>query len=377
MIARILNWGAGAGIAIFMILCLSAAEGNHWTATTGAIACLSLVVILSCLGLWGVIFDAFSSVKFMSSGIRRSLLNQCQLIPWSDVAAINLATGTFNIGGWKRKLRMPKAPEVHLILRLWRSGVRGSGRRRIPLFLQSSVGKGAWLWVGFVLLFTGPLFFIAGSRASVSIIHVMVGVGIVCMGLCCIAVALHLMTEKVVLLREGIYRKSIIVQRQLRWDDIDMLLLKLDVQDMPFHGTAVMTAGHSKIQFKTRATRFPALARYIKLSCRKAFFIDDRTGYISPPAVRNLAQIQFRFYSLATQLRRRYRVIGIFQIIGLPFLWILWLMAGFGHVWFFNCMPYRVSHIRDNFRKAQTAMKSWYVFQSELRQGVPLPASGK
>lgn len=361
-VGRMFGWLVGLGISALFLFVVSSTRSvqiNH----PGLIALdVGIACCLCFVALWrlrDVLFDALGRYRIGASGIDGRFLIWHRRFEWTEVAAVDWRDHpVLSVGGRQLVFRGDmESDAIRLIRRYWHAGRRGTGRRPVPLFLQSLFKPGTWVAFAYPLVISGASCLTSGLRSPMSVSHVLVGSVLTILGLGCIGKAILMDTEKVTVTCTGLIRTTWVSRQEIAWERVEVLTLGLETEIRPLHGTARVRSGDGIVVFSTRDKHFAPLGRYLRWVCQNSFVVDDSTGEVNAPGVDDIV-IRHRMRSLCGQVARRYWIRGVIQLVCLPVLLLAWVTAAFGGVLYFGCMPFTFASVRASFRKSRQAIAS-------------------
>ncbi len=251
----------------------------------------------------------FSSRWITREGIQRRLPWWCRLLPWTDVHGIERDKG-FRLLVGRGSVLVPArasfvAQRLGLLRRLWRQGVTGSGRRRLPTVATGPVGPEV------AILFLLLVAIMAASNLAAALAHrdaprspgaaaVLIVVGaIIGRYVWRHMMWRHYMTCDGMLLR-GRFRS-----RRIGWGEVRWIRLSRSRGDRAA-GKLFLQGRRRAIGLAMPLRPWRRAARFILSRCEQAFLINDSTGAVVGPKASDEADLRDGAVRLARRIVRRY-----------------------------------------------------------------------
>ena len=365
----------------------------------GIATCGVMVGIISLLSLWGLKTAVLRSVAewhIGPDGLTARFMGMTRRVPWRRVYDVRRCGLTLfvDIGDQTLELGIPADlanDEMGAISEFW-SCRRARG---VPLVLQSFLGTRTWLGAAVIMLAIAGFWLLFASRSDAAAGTVWAAAVLSTLALASLCRAMALVTERIAIGSGHVERSTcfghvMIPLEEVRllthrrpalraepprrrvWIEWEKLMLAreegmsllvppgLAPSSGPRRtpGRICAASGKSGISFNTEAYPFDLFLPDLMTACSQAAVLDDWTGEVFPPRDTDSVQVGRSAAAFCRRARRRYIALGLFQIVCLPGVWILWIAAFCGGTIFFNCMPCTFATAIGNLRKAANVKRT-------------------
>jgi hypothetical protein len=361
---------------LFFLMASNPGPNTVWAIMTSGVM-LTLIFLLSLRGLKTAVFRSIAVWHIGPDGLTACFMGMTRRAPWREVYDMRRCGSTLlvDMGDRTLELRIPASladDDMGDIDEFWAC----RRARGVPLVLQSTIGVGMWFVVTVLMLAFADLWLLMAFRPDAQAETLWTAAILSTIALASLYRAMSLVTEKIAIGPDHIERSTCFghvmvplrevrllthrrpalrseppehrarIERKKLWlawkEGVSLLVpsgLARPSQPRRTPGRICVASGKAHIRFNLRAYPFDVFMPDLAEACCQAAILDDRTGEVTPPNNPDSVQIVRESTAFCRRARRRYIALGLLQIVCLPGIWILWLVAILIEIAFINFIP--------------------------------------